>query len=194
METLARAAPDQRIITGRISGFRYQPMAHLTRGTNVDPMKDPANANLLTAAAAVQRSVMARRTPSNLHAAGVASLLLGQTDLAIDRLHEALLAETGRHRVTTAIDDSNDVPLLNDLSAALSNRMRPTLDDKIESLRCADKAWQIGRTPEAAWNRALATEALNGPALAVIAWHDYLASDPSSPWAAEARKRLAPAN
>lgn len=194
METLARAAPEQRTIAGRISGFRYQPMAHNSRGANVDPMKDPANANLLTAAATVQRSVMARRTPANLHAAGVASLLLGQTDVSIDRLHEALLAETGRHRVTTAIDDSNDVPLLNDLSAALSNRNRPTLDDKIESVRCAEKAWRIGRTPEAAWNRALAVEKLNGPDLARAAWHDYLAIDPGSPWAEEARKRLAPVN
>jgi hypothetical protein len=192
MEALAKAAPEQRTIAGRISGFRYQPMAHLTRGANVDPMRDPTNANLLTAAAAVQRSVMARRTPANLHAAGVASLLLGQTGVAIDRLHEALLAETGEHRVAAAIEDSNDGPLLNDLSAALSNRSRPKLDDKIESVRCAEKAWRIGRTPEAAWNRALATEALNGPESARIAWHDYLAIDPSSPWAAEARKRLEP--
>jgi len=194
METLARAAPEQRTIAGRISGFRYQPLAHRSRGASDDPMRDPANANLLTAAAAVQRSVMARRTPANLHAAGVASLLLGQTDLAVDRLHEALLAETGRHRVTMAIDDSNDVPLLNDLSAALSNRTRPTLEDKVESLRCADKAWHMGRTPEAAWNRAVATEALNGPGMAKAAWHDYLAIDPASPWANEVRKRLALVN
>jgi len=192
METLAKAAPEQRTIAGRISGFRYQPMVHRARGANVDPMKNPENASLLTAAAAVQRSVMARRTPANLHAAGVASLLLGQTDVAIDSLHEALLAETGEHRVAAAIEESNDGMLLNDLSAALSNRARPKLDDKIESVRCAEKAWRIGRTPEAAWNRALATEALNGPDSARTAWHDYLAIDPSSPWAAEARKRLAP--
>jgi len=194
METLAGSAPDQRTIAGRISGFRYQPLAPRSRGASDDPMRDPANANLLTAAAAVQRSVMARRTPANLHASGVASLLLGQTDVAVDRLHEALLAETGRHRVTAAIDDSNDIPLLTDLSAALSNRTRPTLEDKVESLRCADKAWRVGRTPEAAWNRAVATEALNGSEMAKAAWHDYLAIDPGSPWAKEVRKRLAPMN
>src|SRR3954447_2638310 len=67
METLARAAPEERTIAGRISGFRYQPMVHYSRGKNMYPMQDPANANLLTAAAEVQRSMIARRTPSNLH-------------------------------------------------------------------------------------------------------------------------------
>jgi len=196
METLVKAAPEQRTIAGRISGFPYQPMAHLARGTNVDPMKDPANASLLTAAATVQRSATARRSPANLHALGVANLLLGNHDAAIDLLHEALLAETGRHGVKAAIDDSNDVPLLNDLSVALSNRatIHPRLDDEIESVRCAEKAWRIGRTQEAAWNRAVAIETLNGPALAKTAWHEYLAIDPSSPWAAEARKKLEPVN
>jgi hypothetical protein len=195
LDALANAAPEQRTIAGRISGFPYQPMVHLTRGESVDPMKDTANARLLIASAAVQRSVTERRSPANLHAAGVANLLLGNTDAAINTLHEALLAETGRRRVADAIDDSTDVRLLNDLSAALSNRtaVHPKMDD--EALRCAEKAWRIGRTPEAAWNRAIATETLNGAAsdAARSAWRDYLAIDPASPWAAEARKRLEPA-
>jgi hypothetical protein len=125
----------------------------------------------------------------------VANLLLGNTDAAIDTLHEALLAETGRHRVVDAIDDSTDVRMLNDLSAALSNRtaVHPKMDD--EALRCAEKAWRIGRSPEAAWNRAIATEALNGAGsdAARSAWRDYLERDPASPWAKEALKRLEPA-
>ncbi|HEX7677663.1 MAG TPA: zf-HC2 domain-containing protein [Thermoanaerobaculia bacterium] len=195
LDALARAAPEQRTIAGRISGFPYQTMAHLTRGESVDPMKDPANAKLLIAAAAVQRSVTESRSSANLHAVGVATLLLGHPDVAVDTLHEALLAETGRHRVADAIDDSNDVRLLNDLSVALSNRtaVHPKTDD--EALRCAEKAWRIGRTPEAAWNRAIATETLNGAGsdAAGQAWQDYLAIDPASPWATEARKRLEPA-
>jgi hypothetical protein len=86
------------------------------------------------------------------------------------------------------------VALLNDLSAALSNRAidkRRPIPDAVEAVRCADRAWRIGRTPEAAWNRAVAIEALNGRARAMPAWHDYLAIDATSPWAAEARKRLA---
>lgn len=194
MALLAKAAPAQRTIAGRISGFPYQPPAPVMRGSRFDPLQNPANASLLTAAAGVQRSVAARRTAANLHASGVANLLLGKDDAAIDTLHEALLRETEEQTVTAAIDESDDVSLLNDLSAALSNRAinkRHPIPDAAEAVRCADRAWHIGRTPEAAWNRAIATEALNGRARAAFAWHDYLAIDETSPWAAEARKRLA---
>jgi hypothetical protein len=194
MAALARAAPAQRIIAGRISGFPYQPPAPVMRGPKFDPLQNPANAKLLTAAAGVQRSVAARRTAANLHASGVANLLLGNDDAAIDTLHEALLAETGQRTVTAAIAESDDVPLLDDLSAALSNRAiarRSAVPDAVEAVRCSERAWRIASTPEAAWNRAVAIEALNGRAHAMTAWHDYLAIDAASPWAAEARKRIA---
>jgi len=193
MAELAIAAPEQRTIVGRISGFPYQPMAPVARGANLDPMQNPANAKLLTAAAGVQRSANDRRSITNLHALGVASLLLGNNDAAIETMHEALMSETGQRSVAGAIDESNDVALLDDLSAALSNRAntKHNLSDAVEAVRCAEHAWRIGRTPEAAWNRAVAMEALNGPKGARTAWHDYLAIDPDSPWAEEARKRLA---
>ena len=194
MAALANAAPAQRTITGRISGFPYQSPAPVMRGSKFDPLQNPANASLLTAAAGVQRSVAARRTAANLHASGVANLLLGNNDVAIDTLHEALLAETEERSVTAAVAESDDVPLLNDLSAALANRAiarRRPIPDAVEAVRCAERAWRIGRTPEAAWNRAVAVEALNGRGHAMTAWHDYLAIDATSSWAAEARKRLA---
>jgi Putative zinc-finger len=194
MAALVKAAPAQRTIAGRISGFPYQPMVHVTRGLNYDPMKDPENANLLTAAAGVQRLATERRSAANLHALGVTYLLLGNADAAINTLHEALMDEAGQRTVSAAIEESNDVPLLNDLSAALSHRavMHKNVTDAAEAVRCADRAWRIGGTQEAAWNRAIAAEALNGPKSATVAWNDYLALDPSSPWAAEARKKLAP--
>jgi hypothetical protein len=194
MAELTKAAPAQRTIAGRISGFPYQSPAPVMRGSKFDPLQNPANASLLTAAAGVQRSVAARRTAANLHASGVANLLLGNNDAAIDTLHEALLAESGQRTVPAAIVESDDVSLLNDLSAALANRAidrRRPIPDAVEAVRCADRAWRIGRTPEAAWNRAVATEALNGRGHAMTAWHDYLAIDATSPWAAEARKRIA---
>jgi hypothetical protein len=194
MSALRKAAPLQRTIAGRISGFPYQSAAPVMRGRKSDPLQNPANASLLTAAAGVQRSVAARRTAANLHASGVANLLLGNNDVAIDTLHESLLAETGQRTVPAAIAESDDVSLLNDLSAALSTRAiakRRPIPDAVEAVRCADRAWRIGRTPEAAWNRAVAVEALNGRGHAMTAWHDYLAIDATSGWAAEARKRLA---
>jgi hypothetical protein len=194
MALLAKAAPAQRTIDGRISGFPYQPPAPVMRGSRFDPLQNPANASLLTAAAGVQRCVAARRTAANLHASGVANLLLGKDDAAIDTLHEALLSETEEHTVAAAIDESDNVTLLNDLAAALSNRAinkRRPIPDAAEAFRCADRAWRIGSTPEAAWNRAVATEALNGRARSAAAWNDYLAIDQTSPWAEEARTRLA---
>jgi hypothetical protein len=194
MAVLAKAAPAQRTIAGRISGFPYQPPAPVMRGANIDPLRNPENASLLTAAAVVERSVAARRTAANLHASGVANLLLGNHDVAINSLHEALLAETGQRTVPAAIVESDNVPLLTDLSAALSDRAietRRAIPDAVEAVRCADRAWRIGGTPEAAWNRAVAIEALNGRDRAMTAWHDYLAIDETSPWAAEARKRIA---
>ena len=194
MVALANAASAERTVVGRLSGFPYQPMAHVSRGPSYDPMKDPANAKLLTAAAGVQRAATARPSSANLHALGVANLLLANGDAAIKTMEAALLDETGQHDVPAAIEESNDVSLLNDLSVALTHRAVPhqSVVDAAEAVRCAERAWRLGRTPEAAWNRAVAMEALNGPQSATTAWHDYLAIDPSSAWAAEARKKLAP--
>jgi hypothetical protein len=193
MVSLAKAAPPERIIAGRISGFPYQPMAPVVRGTNTDPMKNPANAALLTASAGVERSVIKRRSAANLHASGVAHLLLGDNATAIDLLQESLLAETNQRTVAAAIEESDDVRLLNDLSAALSNRavQQRNIPAAAEAVRCADRAFRLGRTPESAWNRAVAIEALNGSKRAGTAWNDYLAIDRTSAWATEARKRLA---
>jgi len=196
MVALANAASAERTIAGRLSGFPYQPMAHVARGTSYDPMRDPANAKLLTAAAGVQRAATARPSSANLHALGVANLLLGNGDAAIKTMEAALLDETGQRDVPAAIEESNDVSLLNDLSVALSHRAVPhaSVADAAEAVRCAERAWRLGRTPEVAWNRAVAMESLNGPKSATTAWHDYLAIDPRSPWAVEARKKLAPVN
>jgi hypothetical protein len=126
----------------------------------------------------------------------VANLLLGNGDAAIKTMEAALLDETGQRSVSAAIDESNDVSLLNDLSVALSHRavLHESVADAAEAVRCAERAWRLGRTPEAAWNCAVAMEELNGPQSASVAWNDYLALDPRSPWANEARKRLAPLN
>jgi len=193
MVALANAAPPERIIAGRITGFPYQRMTPSMRGSNTNPMKNPANAALLTASAAVERSVIKRRSAANLHASGVAHLLLGDMNAAVDLLHESLLAETEQRTVSAAIEESDDVPLLNDLSAALSHRavQQRNIPAAAEAVRCADRAFRLGRTPEAAWNRAIAIEALNGPKRAKTAWNDYLAIDRTSAWATEARKKLA---
>jgi tetratricopeptide (TPR) repeat protein len=194
IESLARAAPDERTVDGRLTGFPYQRQAAVKRGTEADPLRDPRNAALFTAAAHVQRSASERPTIDNLHALGVANLLLGNADAAIDVLHRALLEQTGQRSVPAAIDECRDAALLGDLSAALAARAQNQrrLADAAEAVRCAERAWREGKTPEAAWNRAVAVEALNGRLRARAAWRDYLAIDATSPWAAEARQRMQP--
>lgn len=194
MTALARAAPEYRTIGGRLSGFPYQRMRSTKRGPIYDPMKDPANAKLMIAAAAVKSSANERHSAANLHALGVANLLLlhDHGDAAIEAMHTALQVETGKRDVESAIRESNDVSLLNDLSVALANRAATNghPSDKGESVVSAKRAWELGGTPEAAWNRAVALELFSGPQSARTAWHDYLAIDPSSRWADEARKKL----
>ncbi len=58
----------------------------------------------------------------------------------------------------------------------------------------SDSMWKRKQTPEVAFNRAMALEALNRKSEAIAAWNQYLKLDKSSPWAAEARTRKADLN
>ena len=101
-----------------------------------------------------------------------------------------------------------DANLLSDLSAMYLERARFTGDDDgrdaAAALQNAQRAWQMEKQPEFAWNLALAYEALEGryealerqaEALeskknAIAIWNEYLKLDPSSSWAAEARQHI----
>jgi Flp pilus assembly protein TadD len=64
-------------------------------------------------------------------------------------------------------------------------------DDYAHALDAARRAVALfGALPEARFNLALATEQTGSPADARAAWNAYLQLDPSSQWAAEARRHL----
>jgi len=178
LAALANAAPASRTFSGRITGFPYRQPAAIARGTASDPSRNPANYKLLEVASKVQKNAIESPTPQNLHALGVSQLLLGNADDAVRTLGGALQNAGG-------LETSTDVTLLSDYSAALSSRAAQTRNDADKALaaRVAERAWSLRRTPETAWNRAVAldTEA---------AWNDYLALDGTSDWAREARKQL----
>lgn len=120
-----------------------------------------------------------RPTVENLHAAGLALLLMKQGRAAVAALEHALTSkeEPSETEVAAALGASTDAHLLNDLAAAYyqtNNKMAKT---------AIDRAWQLKQSPPIAWTRAtiLSTDA---------AWNDYLAIDSTSEWAAEARKNL----
>jgi tetratricopeptide (TPR) repeat protein len=120
--------------------------------------------------------------PAAEHAAGMALVLIDQPLQGVARL-EKLVA-----------DDPGDATAWNDLAAAryaaAAHLGRPSLYP--EALAAADKAVGLApRMTEALFNRALILEKLGLREQAAAAWQRYLEADPSSPWATEARARLA---
>ncbi|MEA2463519.1 MAG: hypothetical protein QOJ98_1266, partial [Acidobacteriota bacterium] len=103
------------------------------------------------------------------HARGVAYLMEFKPKEAIPHLREA--AKTDQAAIT-------------DLAAAL------IASGGDEELTEAIKLSEGSRTPTALWNRAMALHNLRDEKSALQAWKDYLAVDPTSPWAVEAREKM----
>lgn len=179
LAALADAAPSARTFSGRLSGFPYREPAPVARGAESDPSRNPANYKLMDVAAKVQANAIKSPTAEHLHALGVSQLLLGNANDAVQTMADALQKSGG-------LDASTDVALLSDYSAALSSRAAQTrnADDTALAARAAERAWSLRRSPETAWNRAVALDSKS-------AWNDYLTLDSSSDWAREARARLA---
>lgn len=103
------------------------------------------------------------------HARGIAYLMELKPKEAIPYLREA--AKTNQAAVP-------------DLAAAL------IASGGDEELTEAIKLSEGSRTPTALWNRAMALHNLHQEERALRAWKDYLAVDPTSPWAVEAREKM----
>src|SRR6266852_5704775 len=166
LAALAAAAPAHRTIEGRLTGFPYRPIAPVMRGA------EEANRN---------------PTPENLHVLGVWHLLLGNLEIAVTNLEDALRKEMSEQKISAAINRSNDLALLNDLSVALAQRGDPTRNDFLLAEEAAERAWQLSQNPETAWNRAIALKREGLSKRAIDAWKDYLRLDLTSKWADEAR-------
>jgi tetratricopeptide (TPR) repeat protein len=193
LAALIDAAPQQRTVEGRLGGFPYQPLKPTMRSGEKEDLSSE-HLKLESAALRVADDARASPTVENLHAAGAASLLLGNDDEAIKAFDEALHRSTGEADRVAAIRKSTDPSLLSDLAVAYISRgrKRANADDLRIANEAADRAWKLAPTPEHAWNRALAIERASGAPQAAAAWNDYLRLDPSSPWAAEAQKHVSP--
>jgi CHAT domain-containing protein len=187
---IVRAANDMksRDLVGRVNGrFEYKPLV-IMRGRGDDSDKW----SLKGAAGPLREAAEANASADKVHGLGVAHLLVGEYDAAVDSLEDALAKETGEADAPHAIAECRDPRLLTDLSAAYTARAADThsSDDLLAADNAAERAWAMAHSPQAAWNRAIAAEAMHGRPLAIRAWRDYLVLDPSSPWSAEARKHL----
>lgn len=191
VDALEKAVPERRPIEARLTGFGYHPMSPVR--SEQEPVTDDEARNwrLLNAASRIQESASRNPSIENLHALGVSRLLLGQTSAAVNALEQALATETGQKDPHLAMEASRNAALLNDLAAALATDSMRTHDASAGelALRAAECSWKVGKTSEAAWNRAVALEAARGRRQSETAWLRYLTIDTSSPWAAEAQAR-----
>jgi hypothetical protein len=174
MSALVEAAEGlpQRPTAGRLSTDFVHKRHSAPRGGP----KDEAVVKLEVQAAAWEAVEKAtnKPTPSNLHASGVGRIFLNERDAAVRDLERAVQA------------NPHSPAILNDLAAAYIAR-----GDYKLAHDAATKAWNLEQTPAAAWNIAVALDYAGNDAAAIAAWQRYLTIDPDSPWATEARQKLA---
>jgi len=177
---------EHRRVEGRLS-------LDLPHQTYQPPMRGPGDPGNQVFDAAV-RELRARARGNDwqaLHRRGLSELLLRHKVEAVGYLEAAVRQEhAGGGAIETAIARSTRAALLADLSAAYLERNDDDAQDPAHALLAADRSWQLDRTRDAAFNRALALEKLERNAEALAAWREYLKLDSSSPWAQDANTHI----
>ena len=173
---LIAAVGETRSIEARLDEFPYGAYRSNQRSGAASQ-----NLSLLAAAGQLQSAARAAPTAANLHAWGIAELLIGQYDDAIRDLELAAAEETASAR------------LLSDLAAAYLARAEQS--DRPEDLPKALSAAQTALIQEpslaaAVFNKGLAAAKMNLREEALKAWRRYLELDSMSPWADEVRRHI----
>jgi tetratricopeptide (TPR) repeat protein len=176
---LAEAVGTDRSVDARVNGgFEWGPRPTTTRGDAAASLSFDGQQATLT----IRRLATQHPSARALGAAGVASLLAGDVEGAITSLEAA-----------AAFPDA-DARVLGDLAAAHAERWRHTREaaDAVAALDAAERALlHTPADPVARFNHALAVDALGLRDQAIARWRAYLEVDNTSPWADEARERLA---
>lgn len=176
---LVAAVGEERYIEGRLTGgFKYGPLRSVTRGPGD---LSSQNLALLAAAGELQKAAEADPSAENLHAWGVAQVLLGDLDGGVQSLEAA------------SADGNVDARTLSDLAAAYLARIAASdrADDWPRALSAATRALEAdSQLASALYNRALALEGLGLVPQAIEAWNQFLAVERSSGWRADAQARL----
>lgn len=156
-------------------GFQFGPLRTRDRGAMAgERLALTSEVERLRRQAASGRAV-------DLHAAGVAELVIGRTDDSVVTLEKARQLAP------------RDADVEADFAAALSTRYLDggSAADLTPALEALDRA--IGLAPkllEPRFNRALVMERAERFVEARQAWTSYLALDPKSAWSGEAKRRL----
>ena len=179
LRDLDRALDGKRYVEGRLSGFEYGAFVSPTRGPSTRLGDLPLSA--VAAAGKVEELTAASGTPEGLASLGTARLATGRANEAVLNLEDAA-------RLAPA-----DARIQGDLAAAYLARFRAGgfPEDPAKAAAAAAAAVALDpRSRAALFNRALALEALGLRGEALGAWEAYLALDPSSGWANEARAHV----
>lgn len=168
---LVEAVGEQRYIEPRLTGgFRYGPLRSPTRSGSGAPTD---NLLLLAAAGELQKAAEADPSAENLHAWGVALVLLGRYDEGVAALERA----SGLAPASAAV--------ASDLAAAYLARGTESgsAGDLIRAETSAGRAVRLPEAPIEAWfNRALALQRLGRPDEASVAWAEYDARADDPRW------------
>ena len=179
-QALVEAVGTERRIEPRLSGgFAYAPIRILPSLPSSDV--DAPSLAVRIAASRIEQDTAAEDTTRALHLRGIATLLVGDLDMAIVFLEQA----AGR--------ESDNAQVQNDLATAYLVRAKRTGEgaDVSRALMTANRAVEADPTlAEALFNRAYALELLGMTQEAREAWQRYLTIDDRSGWADEARARL----
>ncbi len=179
---LVAAVGDERYIEPRLTGgFEYGPVRQVMRGPNDVPVQ---NLQVLAAAEELQQAADTDPSAENLHAWGVAQLLLGDPDLAVATLTTALAKEADE---AVAIDLAAAYlagGTLSDTSPVQDARAR----GRFAAALLAPAA--SARNPVAAFNYALALEQSGDIPAARRAWATALDLQVDPRWRHEVETRL----
>jgi CHAT domain-containing protein len=180
-----------RHIEGRLAGFGYAPFekSSVSRGNGSD---NGLNLSLSALSAALESQAASDPTVENRRAAGLSMLMLGKSEQAVTDLENALRLETGESEIGPSIAKSKTPLLLSDLAAAYCARASGSDNpaDILIANDAASRAYALDpRSPEVAWNRAVAISKLGIPERTDSAWLVYQKLDDTSQWSLEARAR-----
>ena len=170
----------RRRVEARLTGgFPYVEPSSPVRGGSA-PGED-LSLSLLAAAGQIQKQADAEPTPDNVHAFGVAELLLGRYDAAIVQLEAACAA------APSVAEFYADLAVAYIARAHAGNRVT-ALEDLARAVEAAQQALELAPLlQEAHFNLALALDGLGLRRKAIAEWSSYLQVDTASGWSSDAR-------
>jgi CHAT domain-containing protein len=170
---VAMAREPERPTNARLVGFAYAPPPTIRRGSGA-PTASP---DTRIAAARLEKLLADNPRPATWAAAGVAYLAIGESNMAVDALEEAVA------------DAPSVSAYQSDLSAAYMARAvaEPRADDWAPALAAANRAIRLDPTlAEARFNRALALRGLHLRDLEAAAWREHAVAESSPDWLSDA--------